>query len=68
MCIKFEEQFFSDKLKEIISKLCDVEFPFKDIIVSHHEIFIGLYKECKSALNHSYVSSSIGSNTVVLSF
>lgn len=45
--IKFTEQFFSDKLKEIITKLCDAEQPLKDIILSHHQCFIGLYKECK---------------------
>ena len=44
---KFEEQLFSDKLKETISKLHDAEQPLKDIILSHCLCFIGLYKECK---------------------
>ena len=44
---KFEEQLFSDKLKETISKLHDAEQPLKGIILSHCLCFIGLYKECK---------------------
>jgi len=49
VCIKFKEHFFAGKLKEIISKLCDAEHPLKDIIVSHHQCFIGLYKECQKS-------------------
>lgn len=46
-CVKFNEQLFSEKLKEITNVLCDTEQPLKDIITSHQLCFVGLYKECK---------------------
>ena len=47
VCVKFDEQFFPEKLKEITSILRDTEQPFKDIIMIHRLCFVGLYKECK---------------------
>ena len=35
--IKFKEQIFSDKLKEITGKLCDTKQPLRDIIMSHRQ-------------------------------
>ena len=47
VCVKFDKQFFPEKLKEFTSILHDTEQPLKDIIMSHQLCFVGLYKECK---------------------
>ena len=45
--VKFDEQLYSEKLKEVTIKLCSTEQPLKDIVISHRLCFVGLYKECK---------------------
>ena len=66
VCVKFDEQFFPEKLKEFTGILRDTEQPLKDIIMSHRLCFVGLYKECKRGQTHSFSFS--GKSTAVLSY
>ena len=47
VCLKLEEQFIPEYLREMTTMLSEGEQPLEPIIASHHYYFLRLYKECQ---------------------
>ena len=47
VCMKLEEQFIPENLREMTTKLSEGEQPLNAIIASHHYYFSSIYKDCQ---------------------
>ena len=48
-----EELTIPDRLKHLSNKLCENEALLKAIIMTHRDLFISIYNDCKKAQSHT---------------